>query len=150
MKKFGIIFFLSVLTSSVFGQQFLWSTIEKDTVKNVKYIPLSRVIEEVLNLYDLYELYYDFSGFTKEGLIDSGNTFGLDEMKKLDEIIDLSVYAMRANLGKGSFIMVACISRENINMIIFSNTAFVSGMSSMRTYSSDREKFKKWFETLLN
>lgn len=145
MKKIGIIIFLSVIISSVFGQQFLWSTVKQDTI-NEKYVPLNSVTKEVLKFYDHYDLYYDFSGYSKDRFINEID-YGFDDWKWLNDINDLTVFAMRSNSGQGSIVLVMCISKDNVNLIIFSNT--VEGDFRM-TYSSERENFADWFQTLLN
>lgn len=152
--KIGFIILLVTTVSSAFGQQLLWSTVEKDSLKELnQYVPISNVTEEVMKFYDYYKLYYDFTGFTKEAFLNSlPGGFGLDEKKKLDDIKESTVLAVRTNLGKGSVVFVMCVSQNNLNAVIFSNSALVSGMDYELTYSSDREreKFTKWFKTLLN
>lgn len=153
ISKIGFSILLLTTTSSAFGQQLLWSTVEKDSLKELNlYVRIDSVTEKVLEFYDLYRLYYDFTGFSKDAAFDFGQILSSDERKKIEDIKDLTVIAVRANLGKGSFIVVYCINQNNFNAIIFSNTAFISGMDYMFTSSSDgeREKFTKWFKTLLN
>jgi hypothetical protein len=145
MKKIGFIICFLVLSSSIFGQQILWST-----VKNIegKYVPLSKVTNEVLELYDQYQYYYDFSGFSKDVFLERFNNADW-----INDIEELTVFAMRANdyavLGEGqnSFVIVFCVSKNNVNMLSFTNS-YESG--GIRTYSSDRNKFLRWFRTLLN
>ena len=106
MKKIGFIIWFVVLTSSAFGQQFLWSTV-KDTTS--KYVPLDNVTKEVLNFYDQYKFYYDFSGFSKDRFIKNID-YGFDDWKWLYDIKDLTVFALRSNAGRGSVGLVMCIS----------------------------------------
>ena len=152
--KIGCIILLLTSTSSAFGQQLLWSTVEKDSLKELKqYVPISDVTVEVMKFYDHYELYYDFTGFTKDAFLNSlPGGFSLDEKKKLDDIEELTVLAERTNLGQGSVVFVMCVGKNNLNAVVFSNTALISGMDFRLTYSSDseREKFTRWFKTLLN
>ena len=140
-----------ILTSFAFGQQFLWST-KKDSV--VKHIPLEDVTNEVLEFFDHYDVYYDGAGFTKEGffkMIESSQSYKnsnapwKDLKKKIYEVNELTVFAFRHNLGKGSVVLVMCISKDNINLITFSNNYERDAILTV-----DREKFAKWFETLLN
>ena len=72
MKKMVFVAILLVLTGFAFGQQALWSTVENndttknnDTVKsnNMRYVPYKNVTKEVLEFYDLYKFYFDFTGF---------------------------------------------------------------------------------------
>ena len=150
--KIGLTILFYTLTSSAFAQQYLWSTIDNDSLKNLnRHVPLSEVTEEVLKFYDRYELYYDFTGFTKETFLNSlQGGFTSEQKKKLEGIKELTVLAARTNLGKGSVVYVMCISKNNVNAIVFSNTPLVSGMDYLLTRSSKREKFEKWFKTLLN
>ena len=153
MKKTGFIFCFMFLASSVFGQQFLWTTV-KDTVnKWEKYVPLDNVTSEVLNYYDLYEFYFDGSGFSKDGFFEFIEKFENNSddwgvlKKKIYEIGDLTVFAFKGNSGQGSFVFVMCISKNNVNLIMFSNN-YEPGC--IMTHGSEREKFTKWFKTLLN
>lgn len=154
MKNIGFIFCFIICTTSAFGQQFLWSTV-KDTT--IKYVSLENVTDEVLEFYDHYEFYYDGAGFSKEGFFkmfegsqsykNSNTSQWKDFKKKIDKINDLTVFAFRSNSGKGSVILVLCVTKENVNLITFSNTYEAD---SQLTYSTDREKFAKWFKTLLD
>lgn len=151
--KFGLSILLLTIASSAFGQQLIWSTMEKDSLKELnQFVPINKVTEKVLEFYDYYKMYYDFTGFTKEAAFNFGQILSSDEQKKIEDITDLTVIAGRANLGQGSFVVVYCISKSNFNVILFSNTAFVSGMNYTFTSSSDREreKFTIWFKSLLN
>jgi len=143
MKKIVIFIFLSFLVVSAFGQQILWSTMKSN---DERYVPINNVTKEVLNFYDQYKFYYDFSGFSKDRFIEYFD-YGFEDWEWLYEIEDLTVFALRSNLGRGSVVLVMCISKDNINMIIFSNTI---EEDFIMTYQSDREKFANWFKTLLN
>lgn len=152
MKNIGFIFCFIIFTSSAFGQQFLWSTVKDSTIK---YVPLENVTNEVLEFYDHYDLYYDGAGFSKEGFFKmfegsqsykNSNTSQWKYFKqKIDKINDLTVFAFRSNSGKGSAILVLCVTKENVNLITFSNI-----YEGDAQFTTDREKFAKWFKTLLN
>src|SRR5258708_16339012 len=109
MKMFGFIIFLSVLTSSAFGQQFLWKA-GNDTAKirGAKIIPLDKVTKEVLKFYSQYKYYCDYSGYSKKTF---SETF--QDGDWVNEITDLIV-AYRENSGNGSFVAVTCVSKENV------------------------------------
>lgn len=155
MKKTScIIFFLLVATFS-FSQQFLWTT-KKDDSSQVKYVTLKDVADEVLEFYDHYEYYYDGAGYSKDGFVkyfeksqsfkNSGNQ-GWDAFKKqMYQTTEITVFAFRTNTGKGSAVLVLCISKENVNLVTFTN---IIEENFNITHRSDREKFKKWFNTLL-
>jgi len=143
MKKYGFIIVFFIIASSAFGQQLLWSTKRN---ADIKYVPLNNVTKEVLTFYDQYELYYDFTGFSKDRFIEFFD-YGFDDWKWLYDIEELTVFALRSNSGRGSVVLVMCISKNNVNTIVFSN--YVDGDFIM-THRSDREKFSNWFKTLLN
>ena len=152
MKNTVFIFCFIIFNSSAFGQQFLWSTV-KDTA--IKYVPLENVTNEVLEFYDHYDFYYDGAGFSKEGFFKmfegsqsykNSNTSQWKEFKKrVDKINELTVFAFRTNSGKGSVILVLCVTKEHVNLISFSNTYEEDAIVTV-----DREKFARWFKTLLN
>jgi hypothetical protein len=143
MKKIGFMVLFLIVSFTVFGQQFLWSTIRNN---DTQYVPLNNVTREVLKFYDQYRFYYDFSGFSKDRFIEFFD-YGFDDWEWLYDIEDLTVFALRSNAGRGSVVLIMCISKDNVNTIIFSN--FVDGDFIM-TYDSDKEKFTNWFRTLLN
>lgn len=134
-----------------FGQQVLWTTI-KDSV--VKYVPLDDVPDAVMEFYDYYELYFDGSGFSKEGffkMYEGANSKTITsewrELKKrILEINTPTVFAFKYNPGNGSIVIVMCISQENVNFVSFSNN-YERGAQLIT--SSGKEKFTKWFKTLL-
>lgn len=150
MKKVGIIFLFSVLASSAFGQQPLWSTIENNE-RGVRYVPLEKVTQEVLEFYDLYDRYYDLTGFSKERFIDEVG-FGLEaqDLENLNDINELTVKAIKSNTGQGSFVLVACISEDNVDMIIFSNSGIPGLYNSESTYLTERAKFARWFSAIIH
>jgi hypothetical protein len=143
MKKIGFIIGFLILSSSAFCQQFLWSTV-RDTAE--KYVPLNNVTREVLNFYDQYEYYYDFSGFTKDRFIEYFD-YGFENWQWLYNIETLTVFALRSNIGRGSVVLVMCISKNNVNTIIFSNTY---ERDAIMCFEFDKQKFTNWFSTILN
>ena len=145
INKIGFIIILTILTSSAYGQQHLWSTVKNDSIGE-KYVPIDKATNEVLKVYDLYSFYYDLAGYTKERFIEEMSDDNND-WKWLNDINELTVFAFRSNDGKGSYITVMCVSKNNVNAIIFSNV--MSGSFQMTT-ETDKEKFAKWFKTLLN
>jgi hypothetical protein len=68
MKKIVFIVFFIFISFSAFGQQFLWSTDRNNSAE--RYVSLNNVTREVLEFYDQYRFYYDFSGFTKDRFVD--------------------------------------------------------------------------------
>lgn len=145
MKKFYLILFF-IFSISSFGQQFLWSTLN-DT--SSKYIPIENVTEEVIKFYDHYDFYHDGSGYNKENFFkmferlgaNSNNWEGFKESVK--NIEQLTVFALRDNTGQGSVVIVIFITKQNINVVAFSNSY---KEDSILTY--DKKRFESWIETL--
>jgi hypothetical protein len=148
MKKIWFIICFLVLTSSAFGQQFLWSTVQDN--KAERYVPLNNVTREVLVFYDQYRHYYDFSGFTKDRFIEMFN-YGFDDWQWLYEIKTLTVFALRSNIGHGSVVFIVCVSKNNVNTLIFTNNFELEfRQMPMGTGQYNKQKFSDWFRTILN
>jgi hypothetical protein len=154
-KYFFILLF--ILSSFSFGQNALWSTVQpSDTVKTkntLKYIPYDSVTKEVLEFYELYKFYFDFTGYNKKDFVKMVVSQYKSDKKDWDWINDFddkAVFALRAPIEGGSAILVLCIDDENIHMVMFSNV-FDSGanMTYNSKIESDRNIFSKWFKTLL-
>ncbi len=149
LKRFVLIVCALGMISPLFGQQFLWST-ELDS--DVPHIPLEKVTEEVLKYYDHYEFYYDGAGYSKDKFLETifnygDKSEGWKQFKdKIQAIKKVTVFAIRDNLGRGSVILVAAISEKNVNMVVFSN---YYENDPILTIPFEREKFSKWFTTLL-
>jgi hypothetical protein len=153
MRAYKLILFLIFFTSTASGQQFLWTTVKSS---DSKYVAIEDVTEKVLEFYDHYRCYYDGSGYSKKGFFkgfeesrsfENANTSLWKELKEIIDQVDTpTVLALKDNLGHGSVVLVMCISKENVNLITFSNNYEQDGIL---TYSTDREKFAKWFRTLL-
>jgi hypothetical protein len=144
MRKVIFLGFFFGLAVSAFGQQFLWSTARDN---DTKYVPLNNVTREVLNFFDQYDRYYDYSGFSKDRFIEYFD-YGFEDWEWLYDIENLTVFALRSNSGSGSVVLVMCISKENVNTIIFSNSVIERDYNYILTI--DRNKFTNWFKTLLN
>lgn len=150
IQKLLILFCLSLFNSSLFGQQFLWSTTDREGFDK---IPIEEVTDKVLDYYDHYEYYLDGVGYSKENFLDTLKDFGDNSNdwksfeKLIREINELSVFAIRSNLGRGSVILVFAINHKNVNMVGFTNNFEID---AIRTYSYEKEKFTKWFFTILN
>lgn len=142
---FAILF--AALTSSAFGQQYLWTTVKNDT-SGVKYVPLSNVTKEVLTFYDQYDYYFDLTGFSKKRFIEEIN-YGFENWNWLYDIKELTVSAVKSNSGSGSLIMIMCISKNNVDLLIFSNDVVLKENPQL-TSSYEKNKFISWFKTILN
>jgi hypothetical protein len=157
--KIPVFAILLVLTGFAFGQQALWSTVEtvenNDTAKNIKYIPYDSVTKEVLEFYDLYNFYFDFTGFNKEKLKEIYFKYSRDKKdlkKDLNWINDIErvVFALRTPIEGGSAIIVVCIDKDNFHMIVFSNVYDSGANITNGDIEKERKRFEKWFKTLLN
>jgi hypothetical protein len=149
MKNIVYVLLLLVLSAPVLGQQSLWTTVKKvSDTSGIKYVPLNNVTNEVLTFYDQYNYYFDLSGYSKKRFINEIK-FGFGNWNWLNDIKDLTVVALKSNSGRGSLIMVMCVSKENVNLLLFSNDILLH-KNPQRTYSDEKDKFEKWFKTLLN
>ena len=145
-KKTVLSLVLLVLPVLAIGQT-LWSTAE---MENTKHIPYKKVVREVTKLYDLYNYYYDQTGFSRKSFIEK-----LDDVEaQADWMINITpfteekeVNAYRIQIDGGSAIRVLYVDKNNVHVVIFSNV--ISPNFNM-TQSSDRKQFKKWFKALLN
>jgi hypothetical protein len=154
MRKFAFVIFLTLLTSSAFSQQFLWSTSKDSSFKLMRYIPLDSVLNEVLEFYGQYQFYFDGSGYSKAGFFKtfensqsfkkSNNSRWNNLKKKIYGINDLTVFAFKDNTGHGSVIFVVCVSKDNVDMLSFSNN-----YESDALHTFEKEKFAKWFRTIV-
>lgn len=150
MKKLWFIVCLLFIAESVFGQQNLWTTSKSwSDSKGVKYVPIATVNKEVLKFYDQYKYYYDFSGYSKSRFIEDVH-YGFSDWSWLNNINELTVYAMKSNTGYGSLILVVCVSKDNVNLLIFSNDISLAKQLPTMTSPYEEDKFSRWFKTLLN
>lgn len=147
MKNYIFTIVFLAFTSSLFGQQLLWSSVEE---AETKYVSIENTPNEVLSLYDYYDYYYDFTGFNKDAFMES---FGQDSNNWdwVDDITEPIVIAIKIpleqGLSRGSAVSVMYINKYNLDMIIFTN--LLIDTSYNRTSSYDRTKFIKWFENIL-
>lgn len=149
IKKIVFALLLVTLTSSVLGQQRLWTTVKNDNdTSGTKYVPLTNVTKEVLTFYDQYDYYFDLSGYSKKRFIEEIN-YGFDDWTWLYDIKELTVFALKSNAGRGSLIMVMCVSKDNVNLLLFSSDILLH-KNPQSTSSYERDKFAKWFKTLMN
>ena len=154
MKKVIYVFFLVLFglikSSDVSGQQVLWTTM--DGIPNEKYIPVENVKGKVLEYYGTYQYYIDGSGYDIDSFLKTfklGSQIG--EFKKImkEKNVNKLVLCLKTNSGKGSTISVLILGQKNFDMVSFTN---VVGTGVQLTYSnieSDRIKFEKWFDTLM-
>ena len=149
MKKIVFALLFATTVSYVFGQQKLWTTVKNgNDTSGIKYVSLTNVTKEVLAFYDQYNYYFDLTGYSKKRFIEEIN-YGFDDWNWLFDIKETTVFALKSNAGRGSLIMVMCVSNENVNLILFSNDILLH-KNPQQISPYERDKFAKWFKTLLN
>jgi len=132
LLKLTIFFFLFCSISvPALSQQFLWTTSKNGLFTNseIKVISKEEVVDIVLGYYEMYNEYYDASGFSKEvflnqfeNSIKSVNKSKWVEFKNsVNNIKELSITAIKSNNGKSSSITIFIFSKNNFDAIIFSN-----------------------------
>ncbi len=155
MKK--LLFIVLILTlgslksTQVYGQQFLWSTSKEIT--DVKSIPLTDVKGKVMEYFDTYQFYVDNTGYDVESfnkfieLFDSETKIKKlkDELSKSDT--DKLVICVKGNSNNSSVISVIIMSKKNLDIINFTNGILTKGIQPTGSYS--KNKFEKWFNTLM-
>ncbi len=148
MKNF--IAFLFMLPSLAFGQQFLWSTADIGKLKGVdiNLVSIESVTDRVLDYYDFYEYYYDLSGFSREGLIEllkkDSKMANSIQWKPTTAFNEPTALAFKSNEGKGSIVIVLFAQKDNIDLILFSNTL---GPGAIRKDYVDESKFLSWLKS---
>ena len=159
MKKLTLLLLLFSISFISFGQQFLWTTNQNGLFPNseMKVISKEEVLNKLLDYFEVYEWYYDGSGFTKDGffrMVQNSNSYqeDTDKMdwekfkKGISEIQDLTITCMKSNEGSGSNITILILSKNNFDMIRFSNQ-YESGGGGILTIEKD--KFIKFYKSLI-
>ena len=149
-------FVLGFFGSNVIGQQFLWTTNPKGLFTNspMKVISKDEVKNKLLDYYENYRYYYDYTGFTKEGFFDKFKEYIVgndnskwEEFKKsFSQTNELTISSIKGNLGNGSVIMILIVSKNNFDMIVFSNQVD-NGLIHTSKYEID--KFIKFYKSLI-
>lgn len=150
--------FLGILGTNVYGQQFLWTTNKNNIFTNseIKVIPKEDVINKLLGYYENYECYFDFTGFSKEGFLKKYiNSIVGNDKKKMElfknsiyKIKDLNITSIKGNLGNGSLIMILIVSKNNFDMIVFSNEPD-KGFIITDDSEEGKNKFVKFYNSLI-
>jgi hypothetical protein len=151
-------FVFGLISSSVNGQQFLWTTNKNNIFTNseIKVIPKEDVINKLLEYYENYECYFDFTGFSKEGFLKKYiNSIVGNDKKKMElfknsiyKIKDLNITSIKGNLGNGSLIMILIVSKNNFDMIVFSNEPD-KGFIITDDSEEGKNKFVKFYNSLI-
>jgi hypothetical protein len=152
--KYLLFLALAFPFSTLFAQQLLWTTSEKS---GEKYIPIETVSDKVLDFHEHYRYYHDGSGFSKNSFIKSFENSSSykkisdesvwEELKEIVKTINTpTVVAFKDNLGNDSVVFVIFISKENVDMLTFSNNL---EENAILTNSYKKEEFRKWFNSFL-
>jgi hypothetical protein len=149
-------------SNNVSAQQFLWATSSKGMTVNsgIKIINLQEVYKQILDYYEMYDYYYDLSGFSKEGYFEkyeSSNSFKSTDKLKWNEfkktvngINELTVSCIKTNDGNTSSVIVFIYSKNNFDAIVFSNKIETGHISTYNSNSdTDKRRFLKYLESLL-
>ena len=154
--------FLGLLGSKVLGQQFLWTTNKKGLYPNseIKVISKDDVQKKLLDYFELYDYYYDLTGFTKNGFyreIENSSWFNQNDNKdwgkfknSISEINELTITSMKNNTLEGSEITVLVINKDNFEVITFSNKMYKGFISTSNGIISDyKNRFIKFYKSLV-
>jgi hypothetical protein len=159
MKKYYLFILLFVSVNS-FGQQFLWTTNKNGLFPNsdIKVISKDEVLSKLKFYYETYDVYYDGTGFTKEGFFEkfeSSNSFrttnknNWEQFKKsVSETNELTISCIKSNEGTGSSIMILIVNKNNFDSIIFSNTheeGYINTLGPIYGFP----KFEKFYKSLI-
>lgn len=148
MKKLFVILLLFPVYS--FSQQMLWSTIPDHAQRLVTKEEAS---EEVLNLLNQYDYFFDGSGYNKSQFLvflEKSSVFnkGMDK-QNIKEIIQSSdsptVFAFKYNTGDGSEVQFFYIDKNTMDMGVFTNEYF---SIPNRNHTSNKKKFQQLFRNL--
>jgi hypothetical protein len=155
-------FVFGLISSSVNGQQFLWTTNKKGLYPNseIKVISKDDVQKKLLDYFELYDYYYDLTGFTKNGFyreIENSTWFNKNDNKDWDkfknsltEINELTITSMKNNTLEGSEITVLVINKDNFEVITFSNKMYKGFISTSNGIISDyKNRFIKFYKSLV-
>ncbi len=147
MKKYLliIVFCHFVVASS---QQLLWST----ELNSPKKINTEEVYSRVMQLYDVYDYYYDGTGYTKSefgNILKQNDVFNGAQIKELHLLneriysIDKPTYfAYKSNNGQGAIVYFILVNLENIELISFSDVQLTNANFSR---IQSRKKFSDWY-----
>jgi hypothetical protein len=149
LSTFSILLILTLIQSDLFGQQKLWTSIKEfDTTFN--YVPINKVEEKIMEYYELYDYYFDLTGMNKEEFKDKVGNKWWDKAKSEIELEKNVFLCAKGNTGNGSIIVVFIWSKQKLDIIGFSN----QNQDGCRpTYNGiikeDKERFKRWYRTLV-
>ncbi len=147
MKKYYLlIVFCQFVVAS--AQQLLWST----EVNSPKKINTEEVYSRVMQLYDVYEHYYDGTGYTKSEfatVLQRNGVFKNAQIRELQLLNDRinsidkpTYFAYKSNNGQGAIVYFLLVNLENVEIISFSDVYMPNANFSR---SQSRNKFSDWY-----
>ena len=149
-------FFLFFILMSLTGisQQYLWTSSANDFFVNseTKIISTDEIQDNFLKYYQLYEYYYDLSGFSKQDFLikfENSNSYKFINKTKWDNFLksinqtkEPTITCLKYNDGKSPVIMILIYSKEKFDVISFSNN-MENGFN--KTFNSELESSKSRF-----
>lgn len=123
-----------------FSQQHLWTTEMDGNIKDsdLKTISKEEVVNEITNYYNIYQYYYDGSGFTTTSFKKKVGKYNINKnvSMEFEQSNTPRAIAFKDNDGYGSFVTVLFFNKKNIDAIVFSNDNSLGSNST-----SDRVEF---------
>jgi hypothetical protein len=161
LLKLTIFFFLFISKSiPALSQQFLWTTSNNGLLTNseIKVISKEEVVNKVLSYYEMYNEYYDASGYSKEVFLNQfensikfvNKSKWVEFKNSVNNIKELSITGVKSNNGKSSSITIFIFNKNNFDAIIFSNELKEGAISTYNSMNQDdKSRFVKFFESLI-
>jgi hypothetical protein len=151
-SKFLILLSLSIFSIQSYSQEIIWTT-DQSIMKAESTVTIKKAIHKVLEYYDIYDYYYDNTGYSKEEYFKKN--FENDSLKlsyssiinlynKIDKIF---ILAIRIPSSIGSVVSVICVDKHSVHTIDFTNRLM---LGFNMTNSTDRNKFEKWFRAIVD
>ena len=152
ISKFLMLISLTILSIQSYSQQIMWTT-DQSIMKAETTVTIKKAIHKVLDYYNIYDFYYDHTGYSKEEYYKKN--FENDSLKlayasiinlynKIDKIF---ILAIRTPSSTGSAVSVICVDKYSVHTIDFDNRLM---LGFNMTHSSDRNKFEKWYREIIN
>lgn len=153
LKTSFFLFFILMRVNGI-SQQYLWTSSANDFFVNseTKVISTDEIQDNFLKYYQLYEYYYDLSGFSKQDFLikfENSNSYKFINKTKWDNFLksinqtkEPTITCLKYNDGKSPVIMILIYSKEKFDVISFSNN-MENGYN--KTFNSELESSKSRF-----
>lgn len=161
LVKLTFFCFLFIVKSiPAISQQFLWTTNNNGLFANtkIKVISKEEVFDKVLSYYEIYNAYYDVSGFNKNVFLNKienslklkNKSKWVDFKKSISNLKETNIACVKSNDGNSSMVMVLIFNKNNFDAIIFSNELKAGYISTYNSMIEDaKNRFVKFFESLI-